>query len=69
MKIRIDYTVEVDAAVIKDLIADYGTDETVHQFVRSYLGATYTLLDENIEAALGVSHTTEITKSNFGDET
>ena len=39
MKIRIDYTVEVDAAVIKELIADYGTDETVHQFVRSYLGA------------------------------
>lgn len=66
MKVRIDYTVEVDAATIKELLAQYETDETVTQFVRSFLGATHNLLDETIFAATGLTHRTEITKSNFG---
>ena len=65
MKVRIDYTVEVNAATIKELLAEYDTDETVTQFVRSFLGATHNLLDETIEGAIGITHKTEITKSNF----
>ena len=65
MKIRIDYTVEVDPAVIRELIADYGTGETVAEYVRSYLGSVAPLMDETIEAAIGVQHQTNVIKSNF----
>jgi len=65
MKIRVDYTVEVDPAVIKNLISEYNTGETVSQFVRSYLASTTTLLDETIQNAIGETHDTEIVKANF----
>ena len=65
MKIRVDYTVEVNPAVIKTLISEYNTGETVPQFVRSYLASTTTLLDETILNAIGETHDTEIVKANF----
>lgn len=66
MKVRVDYTVEVDAEVIQKLIDDYGTDETVTEFVRSYLGNVAPLMDETIESSVGIAHTTMVVKSNFG---
>jgi len=62
MKIRVDLTVDVDKAVVERYLSDLGSDETVREFVSSYLAAGTMLLDETIANAIGEYHQTNITK-------
>ena len=62
LKVRIDITVDVDAATIKRYIKDQGSDESVKEFVASMIVCP-SVLDESIESAIGESHTTRIVKS------
>jgi len=61
MKVRIDITVDVDAATIKRYINDQGSDESVKEFVTSMIVCP-SVLDESIENAIGELHTTRIVK-------
>ena len=61
MKVRIDITVDVDAATIKRYLADLGSDESVRELVASMI-VYPSVLDESIENAIGESHTTRIVR-------
>jgi hypothetical protein len=61
MKVRINVTVDVDAATIKRYLDDLGSDESVREFVASMIVCP-SVLDESIESATGESHTTRIVK-------
>ena len=60
MKVRLDFTVEVDEVVIRDYMDEMGCgDETIADFVRSFL--TYPeILDESIRNSTGATHITRI---------
>ena len=62
MKVRINVTVDVDAATIKRYLDDLGSDESVREFVASMIVCP-SVLDESIESATGESHTTRIVKA------
>lgn len=58
MKVKVEFTVEVDKKVLQRYLDDLGTDETIREFVNSYMIAGMQMLDESIEASIGDSHTT-----------
>lgn len=58
MKVKIEFTVDVDKKVLQRYLDDLGTDETIREFVNSYMIAGTQMLDESIEASIGDSHTT-----------
>lgn len=62
MKVKVEFTVDVDKAVLERYLSDLGTDESVREFVSSYLAAGTMLLDETIANAIGEYHQTNITK-------
>ena len=62
MKVRINVTVDVDAATIKRYLDDLGSDESVREFVASMIVCP-SVLDESIESATGESHTTRIVRA------
>lgn len=63
MKVKVEFTVDVDKAVLESYMADLGTDETVREFVTSYLIAGTNLLDESIRNAIGEYHQTQLLKT------
>lgn len=62
MKVKVEFTVDVDKAVVERYLSDLGSDEGVREFVSSYLAAGTMMLDETILNAIGEYHTTNITK-------
>lgn len=58
MKVKVEFTVDVDKEVLQRYLDDLGTDETIKEFVNSYMIAGTQMLDESIEASIGDSHTT-----------
>jgi|DEB0MinimDraft_10_1074344.scaffolds.fasta_scaffold04166_7 hypothetical protein len=58
MKVKVEFTVDVDKEVLQRYLDDLGTDETIREFVNSYMIAGTQMLDESIEASIGDSHTT-----------
>tara|TARA_B110000503_G_scaffold126033_1_gene194225 strand:+ start:288 stop:509 length:222 start_codon:yes stop_codon:yes gene_type:complete len=48
-KVKIAFTVEVDANMIKEYIKELGTNETVSQFIKSHMQASAIgVLEENL---------------------
>ena len=48
-KVRVSYTVEVDANMIKEYLKEIGSDETVSQFIKSHMTASGVgVLEENL---------------------
>jgi len=62
MKVKVEFTVDVDKAVVERYLSEIGGDETVREYVSSYLAAGTMLLDETIRNAIGEYHQTHITK-------
>jgi hypothetical protein len=60
MKVKVEFTVDVDKEVLQRYLDDLGTDETIREFVNSYMIAGTQMLDESIEASIGDSHTTHL---------
>ena len=60
MKVRIDFTVDVDEAVIREYMKEMGCgDESIAEFVRSFL-IYPEILDESIRNSTGATHITRI---------
>jgi len=48
-KVRVSFSVEVDANMIKEYIKELGTDETVSEFIKSHMIASGVgVLEENL---------------------
>jgi hypothetical protein len=60
MKVRVDFTVDVDAVVVREYMGEMGCgDETIADFVRSFLTCPE-ILDESIGNSTGATHITRI---------
>ena len=66
MKIRIDFTVDVDADAVRAYMNELGTDETVREFViSSMVSAGVGCLEESIANSSGEWLSINVLKSNY----
>ena len=66
MKIKIECTIELDADVIRAYIDDLGFDESIHQFVTTWiLSGGIGSLENSLEAAGYDYQTINITKGKY----
>ena len=66
MKIKIECTIEVDADVIRAYIDDLGCDESIHQFVTTWiLSGGIGSLEDSLEAYGDGYQTINITKGKY----
>jgi hypothetical protein len=63
MKVKIEMTVEVDRKAILALTPDWD-DETPSEYVKSFIMASVSSLDEQILHETGEYHSTEVLRSN-----
>tara|TARA_R100000935_G_scaffold44284_1_gene67158 strand:+ start:458 stop:664 length:207 start_codon:yes stop_codon:yes gene_type:complete len=65
MKVRIDFTIEVDQAVIQTYMDDLETDETMKEFLVTWCSSAGTAtLDESIRNAMNQHHTTMVVRQD-----
>lgn len=65
MKVRIDFTIEVDPEVVRAYMDDLGTDETMKELlVTWYSAAGSDTLDESIRNAINEQHTTMVVRQD-----
>ena len=63
MKVRIDFTIDVDPKVIRAYMDDLETDETMKEFLVTWCSASgAATLDESLNNALGEYHRTEVVR-------
>ena len=67
MKVKIEMTIDVDRKAILALMDDQLGDETPTEYVKSYLMACTSVLDQQIENECGIYHQTRILKTNHKD--
>ena len=65
MKVKVQFTVDVDPRVIGPYVEDLGTGESIQEYVRSFLMAGTNQLDETVEMATGQRHYTDIVNNNL----
>ena len=68
MRVRIDFTVDVDPDVIRRLMRNHHeTDETLKEFLVSFCSqGSAMILDEHVESAISESHTTRVVREKLG---
>ena len=67
MKVKIEYTVEIDQKVMEMFMEEFAEEgESIKEFVTAYLACHTQVLDENIYNALGEYHRTDIVSWNLG---
>ncbi len=67
MKVKIEYTVEIDQKVMETFMEEFGEEgESIKEFLTTYLACHTQALDENIYNALGEYHRTDIVSWNLG---
>ena len=67
MKVKIEYTIDINQKVMKMFMEEFGEEgESIKQFVTTYLASHTQVLDENIYNALGEYHRTDIVSWNLG---
>ena len=65
MKVRIDFTIEVDPKVVRAYMDDLETDETMKQFLVTWCStAGSATLDESIRNAMNEQHTTMVVRQD-----
>lgn len=65
MKVRIDFTIEVDPKVVRAYMDDLETDETMKQFLVTWCSAAGSAtLDESIRNAMNEQHTTMVVRQD-----
>ena len=63
MKVKVDFTVEVNSLVMRDYMAEIGRDdETIPAFVREFFLRSLEDLDLTVYQNLGVKHETRLTR-------
>jgi len=67
MKVRIDFTLDVDADVIRRLMhLHHETDETLKEFLVSFCSSgAAIILDKHVESAISESHTTRVVREQL----
>lgn len=67
MKVRIDFTVDVDAEVIRRLMRDHHeTDETLKEFLVSFCSqGSAMILDEHVDSSINEMHTTHVVREQL----
>jgi hypothetical protein len=66
MKVKIDFTIEVDAEVVSHYMDELGTDETMKEFLVSWCSAAGSAtLDESIRNAMNEHHTTMVVRQDY----
>jgi hypothetical protein len=66
MKVKIDFTIEVDAEVVRTYMDELQTDETMKQFLVTWCSAAGSAtLDESIHNALGEYHMTNVVRQDY----
>jgi hypothetical protein len=67
MKVRIDFTVDVDAEVIRRLMRDHHeTDETLKEFLVSFCSSgSAIILDDHVESSISEMHTTRVVREQI----
>ena len=67
MRIKVEFTLEINSKVIRAYIAEMGDGESVKEFVANYIVTAGILcLDEGIKNAIGKDHLTGIVRCNLG---
>lgn len=66
MKVKIDFTIEVDAEVVRTYMHELQTDETMKQFLVTWCSAAGSAtLDDSIRSALNEYHTTMVVRQDY----
>lgn len=66
MKVKIDFTIEVDAEVVSHYMDELGTDETMKEFLVTWCSsAGSATLDDSIRSALNEYHTTMVVRQDY----
>ena len=66
MKVRIDFTIDVDPKVIRAYMDDLETDETMKEFLVTWCSAAGAgTLDDSLHNALNEWHTTGIVRQDI----
>ena len=66
MKVRIDFTIDVDPKVIRTYMDELCTDETMKEFLVTWCSAAGSdTLDNSLANALNEYHTTHIVRQDF----
>ena len=67
MKVRIDFTIDVDADVIRRLMRDHHeTDETLKEFLVSFCSqGSAMILDEHVDSSISKMHTTRVVREQL----
>ena len=69
MKVRIDYTIDVDAEDVLSLMHSYEAVEPIREFLGDFLSAAgANWLDECLYNELGTYHTTQIVSQRIGGQ-
>lgn len=67
MKVKIEYTVDIDQKLMKMFMEEFGEEgESIKEFLTTYLACHTQVLDENIYNALGEYHRTDIVSWDLG---
>ena len=67
MKVRVDFTLDVDAEVIRRLMQDHHeTDETLKEFLVSFCSSGAAMnLDDHVNSSLSEIHTTRVVRQDL----
>mgnify|MGYP003117979391 CR=1 FL=1 len=67
MKVRVDFTLDVDAKVIRRLMRDHHeTDETLKEFLVSFCSSGAAMnLDDHVNSSLSEIHTTRVVRQDL----
>ena len=66
MKVKIDFTIEVDAEVVRTYMDELQTDETMKEFLVTWCSsAGSATLDESIRSAMNEQHTTMVIRQDY----
>ena len=67
MKVRVDFTIDVDAEVIRRLMRDHHeTDETLKEFLVSFCSSgSAGTLDEHLRSSMSEWHTTHVVRERL----
>jgi len=67
MKVRVDFTLDVDAEVIRKLMRDHHeTNETLKEFLVSFCSqGSAIILDEHVESSISEMHSTRVVREQL----
>jgi hypothetical protein len=67
MKVRVDFTLDVDAEVIRKLMRDHHeTNETLKEFLVSFCSSgAAIILDDHVNSSLSETHTTRVVREQL----